>query len=366
MDLRGKTYSWTSEEKDMKDWDNFLRDNPRGNCQQVSHWLTSFQNYGFKSEVLLIKNDENKIVAGIGAVYSKLPILRVFLAPSGPILSSSYEDLFEPVLNLFLHRAKEKKVFYCHINVPVLKFENSKLKEHCLGNIPSDSILFSSECGNEFQYVASINGLRPIYIDYNQETPPYELVKKGFKRNTRDNIRLSYKNGFELKYANSEKEIEEAYELIVENAKQIDYSIRSWTDSRDMLLGMAKSNTCIIPCCYDHGILKGVLIVFDIGQRLTPMYGGILREKKDLKIGHFMHNEMLKLSIEKAYDIYDISVIGSEGVTRFKKGFGSEYVEFIGNRYWILNQFKFNIYKRINSFVAKNKAFVFRILNFVS
>lgn len=366
MGLSGKTYSWTNKEKDLKDWDNFLRDNPRGNCQQVSHWLASFNNYGLKSEILIIKNEENKLIAGIGVVFGKLPFLKVLLAPSGPILSIGYEDLFEPVLNLFLNRAKEKKVFYCHINVPVLKLGNSKLREYCLGDIPSDSVFFSSKCGNEFQHVASINGLRPIYLDYNQEISPYEFVKKGFKRNTRDNIRIAYNNGLELKYASSEKEIEEAYELIVKNAKQIGYSIRSWNDSRDMFLGMADSKTCILPCCYDHGVLKGVLIVFDIGQRLTPMYGGILREKKDLKIGHFMHNEMLKLSIEKAYDLYDISVIGSEGVTRFKKGFGSEHVEFIGNRYWILNQFRFNVYKRINSFVVKNKAFVSRILNFVS
>jgi lipid II:glycine glycyltransferase (peptidoglycan interpeptide bridge formation enzyme) len=365
MSIIGKSFIWTNLEKDLKDWDNFLRNNPRGNCQQISNWLASFQNYGFKSEVLLVKDEENKIIAGVGTILSKMPFLKVLLAPSGPILSEGYENLFETILNLFLERAKEKKVFYCHINAPVLKDPNSKMGKHCLENISLDSIFFSGELGNEFQYVTSINGLRPVYINYNQDISPYDLVKKSFKRNTRDNVRVSYKNGLELKYASSEKEIEEAYELIVKNANQIGYTIRSWKDSKDMFLGMFNNKTCIIPCCYNEGILKGVLIVFDIGQRLTPMYGGILREKKDLKIGHFMHNEMLKLSIEKAYDCYDISVIGSEGVTRFKKGFGSEHVEFIGNRYWVLNQFKFKIYKMLNSIVVKNKDFVSRLLNIV-
>ncbi len=366
MGLSGKTYSWTNKEKDLKDWDNFLRDNPRGNCQQVSHWLASFHNYGLKSEILIIKNEENKLIAGIGVVFGKLPFLKVLLAPSGPILSEGYENLFESVLNLFLEKAKEKKVFYCHINAPILKDSNSKLGMHCLGEIPLDSILLSGELGSEFQHVTSINGLRPVYINYNQDISPYDLLKKDFKRNTRDNVRVAYKNGLELKYASSEKEIEEAYDLIVKNANQIGYTIRSWKDSKDMFLGMFKNKTCIIPCCFKDGILKGTLIVFDIGQRLTPMYGGFLREKKDLKIGHFMHNEMLKLSIEKGYDLYDITVNGSEGVTRFKTGFGCKHVEFIGNRYWVLNQFRFNIYKRLNSFVVKNKAFVSRILNLVS
>jgi len=104
------------------------------------------------------------------------------------------------------------------------------------------------------------------------------------------------------------------------------------------------------------------LIVFDIGQRLTYVYGGIIREEKDLKLGHFMHNEMIKLSIEKGYEFYDFSVVGSEGVTRFKKGFNSHHVQFIGNRYWVLNKYKFFIYKKINSLIIRNKFLIARIL----
>ena len=366
MELSDFSVCWTNVENDLRDWDDYLKNDSRGNCQQVSHWLSSFKRYGFESEVFLVKDEGKKIIAGLGVIISNLPFFKVLLAPCGPMISAGYEDLFEPILNLFLKKAKDKKVFYCHINVPVLKEHNMILGKHCISEISSDSTLFSGQAGSKFSHVASINGIRPIFFDYNQEVSPYEIVKKGFKRNTRGNLRAAYKNGLELKYASSEKEIKEAYNLIEQNAEVKGYELRGWVDSRDMLINMFKGKTCIVPCCYQNEILKGALIVFDIGQHLTPIYSGILREKKDLKLGHFLQNEMIKLSIEKGYDLYDLTVNGSEGVTRFKTGFGSEHIEFIGNRYWVLNQFKFNVYKRISSFVVKNKAFVSRLLNFVS
>lgn len=356
-----KTY-WTNSEADLKQWDEFLRDNPRGHCQQVSHWLSSFKVYCLDFELLLVKDSKSKIIAGLGVVIVGIPFFRVLVAPSGPIISSGFEDLFEPILKLFLDSAKKRKAFYCHINVPVLKDNSSLLKTYCLSNIPQESVLFSGKAGNEFIHVYGINGLRPVYIKYNDGSSPYDYVFSKFNSNTRRNIRAAYKNKLELRYATSETDVTAAYDVIERNAKIQGYDIRSWADSRRMIMGMVQEGLCLVPCCYSDGVLKGALIVFDIGQRLTYVYGGIIREEKDLKLGHFMHNEMIKLSIEKGYKFYDISVNGSEGVTRFKKGFDGNHVEFIGNRYWVLNKWKFFVYKKFNSLIVRNKFLIARIL----
>ena len=207
-----------------------------------------------------------------------------------------------------------------------------------------------------------INGLRPVYVKYEEDLSPYDYVLSKCNSNTRRNIRTAYRNKLELRYATTEADVKDAYYVIERNAKLQGYDIRPWEDSKEMLMNMIKSGLCIVPCAYSDGLLKGSLIVFDIGQRLTYVYGGIIREDKDLKLGHFMHNEMLKLSIEKGYKFYDISVNGSEGVTRFKKGFNGNHVEFIGNRYWVLNKLKFFIYKRFNSLIVRNKFLIARIL----
>ncbi len=362
MLLNDYQVTWTSSVNDLKEWDQFLQNDPRGHCQQVSHWLSSFKIYSLDFELLLIRNNDSEIIGGLGVVIVGVSIFKVLVAPSGPILSNGYEGLFEPILELFVERAKAKKVFYCHINVPVLKEDNSFLGEYCLSNISKESLLFSGNEGNEFIHVYGINGLRPVYIKYEEDLSPYDYVLSKCNSNTRRNIRAAYKNKLELRYATTESDVKDAYNVIERNAKLQGYDVRSWDDSKEMIMNMIKSGLCIAPCAYSDGVLKGSLIVFDIGQRLSYVYGGIIREEKDLKLGHFMHNEMIKLSIEKAYKFYDISVNGSEGVTRFKKGFNGNHVEFIGNRYWVLNKMKFFIYKKFNSLIVRNKFLIARIL----
>jgi lipid II:glycine glycyltransferase (peptidoglycan interpeptide bridge formation enzyme) len=354
--------SWTNTKEDLKEWDEFLKNNTRGHCQQVSHWLSSFKIYSLDFELLLIKNSNSEIIGGLGVVIVGVSIFKVLVAPSGPILSNGYEGLFESVLELFLERAKTKKVFYCHINVPVLREDDRFLAEYCLSNISNESLLFSGNEGNEFVHVYGIDGLRPVYIKYDEDLLPYEYVISKCNANTRRNIRAAYKNKLELRYATTEADVKDAYYVIERNAKLQGYDVRSWDDSKEMIMNMIQSDLCLVPCAYTDGVLKGSLILFDIGQRLTYIYGGIIREEKDLKLGHFMHNEMIKLSIEKGYKFYDISVNGSEGVTRFKKGFNGNHIEFIGNRYWVLNKMKFFIYKKFNPLIIRNKFLIARIL----
>ncbi|BAX82614.1 lipid II:glycine glycyltransferase FemX [Labilibaculum antarcticum] len=358
--------SWTKSEENFTEWNLFLKNNPRGHCQQVSHWLSSFQAYGADSELLLIKNEKESIIAGIGVIHIGIPYLKVMIASGGPVLAVGFEDLFEQMIELFLQRAKQKKAFYCHINVPVLKEYNASLSKHCLEAINKDSLFFTGQAGNRFTSVASINGLRPIIIKYDQAESAYDFVFNRFTTNTKRNIKQAYKNELDLRFIKTEAEIEEAYAVIEEIAKYHNYTVREWGDSKEMLMSMVKDGLCIVPCCYAKGKLIGALILFEIGQRLTYVSGGILRENKDLKVGHFLQNEMLKYSIEKGYSFYDISVLGGAGVTKFKEGFKGHHLEFIGNRYWVLNKLKFSIYWIFSSFLSKNKALIFKFRNLIS
>ena len=353
--------NWTKSKEDLKQWDIFLKNDPRGHCQQVSHWLASFKVYGCDFEVLLVRDNENRIIAGVGVVIVGLPFFKVMVAPSGPIITSGYEVLFERILQLFLERAKQRKVFYCHINVPVPKENITTLSKHCINGVSPGSLLFTGRIGNKFTHVSSINGFRPIFIDYSQAVSPYEFVFSRFNANTKRNIKSAAKNRLELRFASTESELKEAYHIIETIATLQRYTVRTWESTKGMLLNMIANGLCLVPCCFANGSLKGALIVFDIGQRLTYISGGILREKKDLKVGHFLQNEMLKYSIENGYSFYDISVIGNEGVTRFKEGFYGHHIEFIGNRYWVMNKFKFSLYKIFSSFISRNKVLISKI-----
>lgn len=356
-------FSWTTSPEDLKDWDHFLHTNPRGNNLQCSDWLKSYKKYGFSFEVLVVRNEKNEVIGGIGTVLAGFPFFRVLIAPCSPIINKEYEDLFENLLQQFLNRAKQKKVFYCHINLPVLKEENSILKAHCISTSIDLSLFETGTPGNQFPAILSISGFRPVFINYSEGVETYKALFKSFNTNTKRNIKAALKNNLELRFQITEAEVAAAYQMIEHNARVQGYPVRSWKEAKTMVMSLVEKGYCMVPCCYHQGQLKGALIVFDFGRHLTYISGGTLREDQDLKVGHFLHNEMLKQCIQKGYSFYDISVGGSKGVTRFKEGFRAYTTSFIDTRYWILQPFKYSIFLRLNPFIEKNKVFISRILS---
>ncbi len=345
-DIMDRKYdiNWTNRIEDIKQWDVFLKSNPRGHCQQVGYWLMSFKEYfGFDFEILIIRDHTGKIIAGLGILIIGIPFFKVLIAPNGPVISKGKEQLFDDIIRLFVEKAKERKAFYCQVNVPVLKDSNVKLKPYTLDNIDEKSVFFEGKSGNNFPYVNCIDGFRPVFID--QSPLSYPCTIKKFSKGTKRNIKLALKNNLEIKYATTEAMLRDAYKVIEDIAELQQYKVRSWRKIKQTLLDLIEQGACIVPCCYYNGEIKGALVVFDIGCRLTYIYGGVLREDQDKKIGHFLHDQMIKLSIEKGYGIYDLGVAGGKGVTRFKEGFGAYHIQTETARYWVLNRVKFFIFR---------------------
>src|SRR5690606_9302908 len=141
----------------------------------------------------------------------------------------------------------------------------------------------------------------------------------------------------------SDSEIFEAYKLIELNAENQGYTVRSWKDFGPTLKSLIEKNQCFIACCKNEEELKGALIIFEVGQKLHYIMGATLREKKDLMVGHFLQDQVIRLAVQKGYDFYDISMGGSEGVVRFKEGFGGEIIEITAPIYWVLKPIHFAV-----------------------
>ena len=353
---------WTSSNSDLKKWNDFLKKNKQGHYLQSSIWLKSYNNYGFNFEVLLVENNEGEIIAGMGTVIAGVSIFKTFIAPCAPIISKGNENLSEDIFKQFLKRAKQKNAFYCHINAPILKENHEIINQYCLSNISKQSIFYTGKKGIKIKYISSINGFRPVFIDHNNTNTVYENVFKNFNSNTKRNVKKAQKNNLELKFATTKEELKEAYRIIELNGQTQGYAVRSYNDMEGMLTEMLTEKLCIVPCCYNNNSIVGALILFEVGQRLTYISGGTLRTSEDLKVGHFLHNEMINYSINKGYEFYDISVGGSEGVTRFKKGFNGHHIEFIEARHWVLNNFKFDVFIRLNKIISKNKSLFSRVI----
>lgn len=352
---------WTQDNTDWRLWDEFIQRNPRGIYLQTHSWLDSYRSYGFTPELLLAKDMEGSIIGGLGVVLAGVGPMKILVAPYGPIVKSGREDILKLLVEEFKAHSKRKKVFLSQLSLPVEKDEKNHFPSHFL---PFESIenLFSTEKkGMVFKYVTGLSAFRAVEL-FPKEDNSYERVRANYKTSTRRDVNKSGRVGNELKFAQNNDDIKKAYELIELNAESQGYSVRTWDAFGKTLIQMVEKGQCLIPSCYNEGELKGALIIFDVGNKLHYIMGATLREQKDKMVGHFLQDQVIQIGVKKGYDFYDISMGGSEGVVKFKEGFGGIVVPLTETRYWVEKPLQFLAYRKLLPWVQKNKALIGKLL----
>jgi hypothetical protein len=360
--LKEVSYNWTTQSQDWESWNRFLIDNPRGIYLQTKEWLESYLPYGFSPFLLIARDSEGNILGGIGAVLAKVGPFKVLIAPYGPILNCGLENLAIPLIESFKNLAQSKGAFLAQVSFPSEATEENFHSAHLLSSKLSDQTLGHLNKGLLFKFVIGISAFRAVNL-YAGQPDAYEKVRSNYKSATRRDVNKSGRIGNELFFAKSETEIKIAYDLILINAENQGYAVRSWQEFGYTLVSMVKEDLCFIPCCKNEGELKGALVIFDVGKKLHYIMGGIIREKKDLMVGHFLQDQVIQIGIQKGYEFYDISMGGSKGVVRFKEGFGGEIIGLVEPQYWVLKPLQFMAFQKLLPWVQKNKKLFSQILS---
>lgn len=350
-------FELSKSESDWGDWDEFLSSTSRGIYLQLSDWLKSYRAYGFKEYLILARDNNLEIIGGLGLVLASAGPLKILVAPYGPIIKKGEEEILPQILQRFQDFAKESGAFLSQISIP--STPDNEFPNHFLS--VDINIQNSSRKGLIFKYVTGISAIRAVHL-YPGKENPYDQVRSNYKSATRRDINKSGRMGNELVFAESENEVKEAYSLIELNAQNQGYAVRTWEDFGPTLGNLIKKGFCFIACCKNEGELKGALIIFEVGKKLHYIMGATIREKKDLMVGHFLQDQVIQIGVKKGYDFYDISMGGSEGVVRFKEGFGGKIIPLKDPEYWVHKKLQFITYQKLLPFVQKNKTLVSGIL----
>lgn len=351
---------WTKDQVWLDRWDEFLFKNSRGHPAQLSDWIRSYESYGFDYDFLFL-TDKNVIVGGCGVVVAKFSFFRFVILNCGPIFLQSYENQLENIIEELFIFSKKSKACYLQINLPITEQANS-VDRYTLSKISSNSLYYTGREGVLFKYVISVNGFRWVNLEGSQ---PYLDTYSKYNNNTKRNVTKSLSNGLKFSVLKDEISLKEAYSIIENNAKTQGYTVRSFESFSHTLLELLNKDYALLACCFKENEMVGCLILFDSGRRFSYIMGGIKRGLGDLKIGHFLHDQMIQLSIQKKYLDYDISVGGSSGVIQFKKGFGSNYQSFSKTRHWILKPNAFRSFLLVEKYIRPYKRQISILLSFL-
>lgn len=351
---------FTNEAKWLTKWDKYIGKTPQGSHLIFTDWLKSYTNYGFDFEVgLVIKNDE--IIGGYGAVIPKFFGFKFYIIPHGPIFSDGYEHVVSNHFDAIIRRASELKCCYLQLSIP---FSSN----HLITNYTIKPALLNVEKsgfkkGKLFKHVYTSYGLN--WINFNGFSNPEELLNS-LTPKVRRNIRIPYNKNAQVDYATSPEVLKECYSIILNNAKEGGYSVRSFEDIQDTLINLVNKKMAYCIYIKVNEEMKASAIFFRTNAYLTNIMGGVIREKPDIKLGYMLQWEAIKKSFDLGFNGYNISMGGSSNVKEFKSRFNTHPIAFENpNYYKILNPVRFKAYQFFAEKSGPYKSKISKILSFL-
>lgn len=350
---------FTKDELWQKKWDKFVYDNPKGSHLIYSDWLKAYKSYGFEFELgLVLKSGE--IVGGYGAVIAKFLFFKFYIIPHGPIYMEDHMNCFKSHLHEIINHAKQIGCCYLQLSLPIS--QNHKIEMH---SFDAKIVLSLNELkfktGKLFKYIYSSYGLNWIDLKGYENAEDY---LRNLTPKVRRNIRMPYNKLATARFATKMVDIENGYKIIVQNASQAGYSVRSFKEFKTSIYEMIKKKQAYFIICEVDAQIKAAAYLVNNSGYFTNVMGGVSREKPDIKLGYMLQWEIIKKSFEMNYSGYNISMGGSKGVQDFKSKFGAESIHYNKpNFYAVLKPFYFKFFKIFDS---KLKRYKYRVSKFLS
>ena len=147
----------------------------------------------------------------------------------------------------------------------------------------------------------------------------------------------------------------EFYELLVETAQRDGFTIRgrSYFDDIWELLG-GRGLARMFMARYE-GTLLSATLAFVLGEQCWYVYGASSNSHRDVMPNHLIQWEMMRWAKSQGCTVYDMRGVAPEGpdageeglsgLNRFKRGFGAQYVEYVGEFDLILRPMWYGMYR---------------------
>jgi len=310
--------------KDEKEsWDRFVVETG-GSFLQSWEWGEFQKSVGRKTFYLKGDGWQTLVVKHV------LPLRKSYLyCPRGPVILSGTKDLsrMRDFLNEITKLAKKEKAIFVRVE-PTGDIEEDDLRK--LGFIKAQK---------------DVQPKKTLILDLNLNED--ELLGRMHEK-TRYNIGLAQRKGVSVRKAEyNEKDFEEFWNLLNQTVQRQKIAIFEKEYYRKQLQNSSDKFKNLIFIAQYQGKIIAANLVNVFGNTMTYTHGGSDNQYRALMAPHLLQWEQIREAKNracKAYDFWGIDEINWPGITRFKKGFGGQEVQYIGTFDLILKQAWYSAY----------------------
>ena len=328
---------FVTDKKSEEEYTKFLEGHERCNFQQSIEW--SKVKTSWKSEIILAEDSEGKIIGSLMVWIRKIPIFgNIMYSSRGPVCDIHNIEILEQLTQGIKELAKKYNAIVVRIEPDIessdQEFRNIMLE---LGyKIKDDAKNFREE-------------IQPRYVfRLNTKNKNEDEVFNNFHQKTRYNIRLATKKGVTIKEGTRE-DLKDFHEIMVTTGIRDGFITRPLQYFEKMYDCLGPKHMKLLMAYYEDKPISGVIPIM-YGNKTWYLYGASSNEHRNLMPNYLLQWKMIKIALQNKSDIYDLRGVpgiadNSNGLYRFKKGFGAEYTEFIGEVYIEFKPFMYRMYK---------------------
>ena len=328
---------FVTDEQSEAEYTSFLESHERCNFQQSIEW--SIVKTSWKHEVILAEDSSGKIIGSLMVWIRKIPIFgNIMYSSRGPVCDIHNMEVLKQINEGIQSLAKKYNAIVIRIE-PDIKSDDESFRNIMLDlgyQIKDDAKNFREE-------------IQPRYVfrlDTKGKTE--DELFKNLHSKTRYNVRLATKKGVTIKEGTKE-DLKEFHKIMVTTGIRDGFITRALSYFETMYDQMAPKHMKLLMAYYEDKPISGVIVIM-YGNKTWYLYGASSNEHRNLMPNYLLQWEMIKIALANKSDIYDLRGVpgiadNSNGLYRFKKGFGAEYTEFIGEVYMEFKPLRYRLYK---------------------
>ena len=322
---------------DEEEYTKFLENHERCNFQQSLEWAKVKTSW--KSEVILAEDSDKKIIGSLMVWIRKIPFFgNIMYSARGPVCDIHNMEVLQQLAEGAKELAKKYDAIVLRIE-PDIKSDDEEFKNIMLQLgflIKDDAKNFRDE-------------IQPRYVfRLNTKGKTEDEIFKAFHQKTRYNVRLATKKGVTVKDGTRE-DLKDFHKIMITTGIRDGFITRPLEYFEKMYDELGPEHMKILMAYYNGEPISGVIPIM-YGNKTWYLYGASSNEHRNLMPNYLLQWEMIKIALNRKSDIYDFRGVpgiadDSNGLYRFKKGFGAEYTEFVGEVYMPFKPLMYKSYK---------------------
>ena len=280
------------EEKDRKDYTEFLEKHNRCNFQQSLEWAKVKSSW--KNEVVLAEDENKNIIGSLSILIRKIPMFGYIMYSSrGPVCDIHDQSVLEQLTEGAKEIAKKYNAFVISIE-PDIKSDDEEFRKIIskIGyKIKDDAKNFREE-------------IQPRYVfRLNLKGKTEEDILNGCHQKTRYNIRLAKKKGVVIKEGTKE-DLKDFHNIMVTTGQRDGFVIRALSYFEKMYDELAPEHMKLLMAYYEDKPIAGIIPIM-YGNKTWYLYGASSNTKRNLMPNYLLQWTMIQEAIDRGDDMYD-------------------------------------------------------------